>query len=247
MDFILNNSNAVFHWSGGKDSSLALFKVLQNSSFNIKELWTCLGEENERISMHGVRKSLLRQQAEQIGIPLKEIFLKEEIQMPEYNSLMAKNYRHSKLDGNENHVFGDIHLEDLRHYRESELKAQDLIGHFPLWQKDTTSLVKEFINLGFKAVVVCIDSRKLGREFLFRQIDAEFINDLPSDVDPCGENGEFHSFVFDGPLFKKPIKFEKGDVVFKEYQISQEPKNDCFKEIVKIEPAGFWFCDLIPG
>lgn len=245
MVFILNNTKAVFHWSGGKDSALALYKVLQSPSFEVKELWTSLSAENERISMHGVRKSLLQKQAEQLEISLKEIFLKEGIKMSDYNAQMADNYRESKSKGLEHHFFGDIHLEDLKTYREKELQAQKLKGHFPLWQMDTKQVVSEFIELGFKAIVVCIDSRKLGKEFLGRQIDAEFLGDLPKDVDPCGENGEFHSFVYDGPLFKKPIDFQKGEVVFKEYKISKEIKDNCFKKELKTDVAGFWFCDLI--
>lgn len=245
MVFILNNTKAVFHWSGGKDSALALFKVLQSQSFDIKELWTSLSAENERISMHGVRKSLLRQQAKQIGISLKEIYLKEEIKMSDYDALMAENYKDSRNRGLESHFFGDIHLEDLKIYRESQLQAQNLKGHFPLWQVDTKKVINEFIDLGFKAVVVCIDSRKLGKEFLGRKIDANFLKDLPEDVDPCGENGEFHSFVFDGPLFKNPIGFQMGEVVFKEYKISKEVKEDCFKTDLKTDVAGFWFCDLM--
>lgn len=244
MAFILKTKNSVFHWSGGKDSALALHKVIRGGSFEIKELWTSLSKPHQRISMHGVRRSLLEKQAERIGIPLKMIFLEENTSMPAYNDLMLKNYQKAKQNGNNHHLFGDIHLEDLKKYREEQLSLAGLTGHYPLWKKESRTLIHEFIELGFKAVIVCVDGRKLDKKFLGRTIDNSFINDLPEDVDPCGENGEFHSFVYDGPIFKERISFLIGEFVFKEYNIATTKEKDCFSKKVEEEPVGFWFCDL---
>ncbi len=229
---------AYFNWSGGKDSTLALYTVLQQAQFDIRYLLTTFNQEANRISMHGVRNELLVAQAESLNIPTKSVFLPSSSDMSEYESAMNNAIQEIKAEGISDCFFGDIFLEDLRAYREQKLKEVQISAHFPLWKRDTKELVREFIDLGFKTIVVCVDSSKLGEEFVGRVIDSQFLDDLPENVDPCGENGEFHTFVFDGPIFKNPIRFELGEKVIKTYSA----KN---KDHEPIE-YGFWFQDLIP-
>ena len=226
---------ALFNWSGGKDSALALYHTLRNSQFEVKHLLTSVNSETNRISMHGVRLSLLQKQAESIGIPLSLLSLPGEISMDEYDQLMADKMQGFLDAGISTSIFGDIFLEDLKQYREQKLAQEGLKGDFPLWQRNTKELVNEFISLGFKTMVVSVDGSKLDQSFVGRIIDESFLNDLPENVDPCGENGEFHSFVFEGPIFKKPIQFERGEVVGKEYKLSKETG----------KTVTYWFQDLI--
>ncbi|MBO6494399.1 MAG: diphthine--ammonia ligase [Roseivirga sp.] len=226
---------ALFNWSGGKDSALALYHTLRNSQFEVKHLLTSVNSETNRISMHGVRLSLLQKQAESIGIPLSLLSLPGEVSMEEYDQLMADKMQGFLDAGISTSIFGDIFLEDLKQYREQKLAQVGLKGGFPLWQRNTKELVNEFISLGFKTMVVSVDGSKLDQSFVGRIIDESFLNDLPENVDPCGENGEFHSFVFEGPIFKKPIGFERSEVVGKEYILSKETG----------ETVTYWFQDLI--
>ncbi len=229
---------AYFNWSGGKDSTLALYKILQNRQFDIRYLLTTLNEEADRISMHGVRSELLLAQAESLGIPSKKIHLPTSSDMQAYEAVMNRAIDELKAEGITDCIFGDIFLEDLRIYREQKLNEVAISAHFPLWKMNTLELVREFVDLGFKTIVVCVDSSKLDEEFVGRIIDHQFLADLPENVDPCGENGEFHTFVFDGPIFKKPIAFEIGEKVLKTYTTKNQEN----------EPIeyGFWFQDLIP-
>lgn len=229
---------AYFNWSGGKDSTLALYKALQNSQFDIRYLLTMLNQESDRISMHGVRSALLLAQAESLEIPTKIVQLPSSLDMQAYEVAMNSAIQDLKSEGISDCIFGDIFLEDLRTYREQKLQEVTISAHFPLWKLSTQDIIHEFLNLGFKTIVVCVDSSKLGKEFVGRVIDADFIADLPPNVDPCGENGEFHTFVFDGPIFKKPIHFELGEQVLKTYTAKNQ-------ENESIE-YGFWFQDLIP-
>lgn len=229
---------AYFNWSGGKDSTLALYRTLQNSHFDIRYLLTTFNEEADRISMHGVRRELLLAQAKSIGIPTKTIQLPSSSDMKAYETVMNIAIQELKSEGISNCLFGDIFLEDLRKYREQKLEEVSISAYFPLWEENTTDLVHEFVNSGFKTIVVCVDSSKLDESFVGRVIDHQFLADLPENVDPCGENGEFHTFVFDGPLFSKPIEFELGEKVLKTYESKNQDN-----EIVEY---GFWFQDLIP-
>ncbi|PWL30999.1 diphthine--ammonia ligase [uncultured Roseivirga sp.] len=226
---------ALFNWSGGKDSALALYHTLRNSQFEVKHLLTSVNSETNRISMHGVRLSLLQKQAESIGIPLSLLSLPGEVSMEEYDQLMADKMQGFLDAGISTSIFGDIFLEDLKQYREQKLAQVGLKGDFPLWQRNTKELVNEFISVGFKTMVVSVDGSKLDQSFVGRIIDESFLNDLPENVDPSGENGEFHSFVFEGPIFKKPIQFERGEVVGKEYKLSKKTG----------KTVTYWFQDLI--
>ncbi len=240
---------AYFNWSGGKDSALALYHVLQNKTVDVELLLTTVNAQVNRVSMHGVRVELLHKQAESIGIPIREIRLPETVSMEEYNKAMHQSVTTLVNEKFEHTIFGDIFLEDLRKYREQQLAPSGLQVHFPLWQRKTNDLLHEFLDLGFKTVVVCVKASLLDQSFAGRIIDKYFIKDLPSSVDPCGEYGEFHTFVFDGPIFKSPIKFSIGEKVYKEYQA---PKNsgenndhNCFSSN-PYPQMGFWYCELIP-
>ena len=205
----------VFSWSGGKDSVLALF-LLNREKFNVRTLITSISEEYIRVSMHGVRKELLEKQANSIGIPVITISLPKETTNEEYEKIMKREMLYFKSHRIYHVVFGDIFLEDIRNYRESNLSKIGMKAMFPLWKKDTMELAQNFINLGFKAIITSIDSKFLDGSFVGKIFDRDFLDSLPPNVDPCGENGEFHSFVFDGPIFSYPIKFQKGEIVFRE-------------------------------
>ncbi|MFP4024871.1 MAG: diphthine--ammonia ligase [Thiohalospira sp.] len=236
---MIKKNKAFFNWSGGKDSALCLFNILSKPNWDICFLFTTLNGKNKRVSMHGVSEILLEKQAESINIPLKKLYLPEQTSMDEYNLKMSNILSEAKADGIKHSIFGDIFLEDLRQYREKQLALAGLKAEFPLWGRETKSVAKEFINKGFKAIVVSVDNRYLDQSFAGRIYDDQFIKDLPQNVDPCGENGEFHTFVFDGPVFKKPIAFKKGDIVFKEYQSPDKSLPE--------QTIGFWFCDLNPN
>lgn len=230
---------AIFNWSSGKDSALALYKILQEEKFEITSLLTSINKEFQRISMHGIHVSLLEKQAESLGFPLVKLELPKEPSMEEYRDLMESTMNDFKQQGVTHSVFGDIFLEDLRKYREDQLVAVGMQGVFPLWKTDTKNLIEEFLNLGFKTIVTCVNETYLDKSFAGRIIDKNFIEDLPENVDPCGENGEFHTFTFDGPIFKNPITFEVGEIVKKTYP---KPKSGSDEENGDYV---FWFCDLM--
>lgn len=239
---------ALFNWSSGKDSALALYKILQNPEFKIEYLLTSVNQQFKRISMHGVRVELLQQQAESIGIPLEIMEIPEMPTMEVYESVMQQTLEKLKNKGISHSVFGDIFLEDLRQYREDKLATMGFEGVFPIWRIPTKELIQEFISLGFQTVVVCVNERYLDKSFVGRMIDQQFIDDLPENVDVCGENGEFHTFCFDGPIFQKPIDFELGEIVYRKYE---KPKTDssntaCDSDDSTAYDYGFWYCDLIP-
>ncbi|MFC7348124.1 diphthine--ammonia ligase [Chryseobacterium zhengzhouense] len=229
---------AIFNWSSGKDSALALYKTLQGDQFEITSLLTSINKEFQRISMHGVHVSLLEKQAESLGFPLIKMELPKEPSMEEYREIMSKTMSEIKSQDVTHSIFGDIFLEDLRKYREDQLQSIGMEGVFPLWKINTTELIHEFLDLGFKTIVTCVNETYLDKSFAGRIIDKDFIKNLPENVDPCGENGEFHTFTFDGPIFKNPITFEIGEIVKKTYPKPKSDENDEGEYI-------FWFCDLI--
>jgi len=240
---------ALFNWSSGKDSALALYKILRNPDFIIECLLTSVNQQYQRISMHGVRVKLLEAQAKSIGLPLKIMQIPEMPTMEAYDNVMSETLQEFKKQGITHSVFGDIFLEDLRKYRENQLAQIGFEGIFPLWKIPTPDLIQEFISLGFKTIVVCVNERYLDKSFVGRIIDQDFIKDLPENVDVCGENGEFHTFTFDGPLFSNPINFEIGELVYRKYE---KPKNEnssdtaCDTNTSEAFDFGFWYCDLIP-
>jgi uncharacterized protein (TIGR00290 family) len=230
---------AIFNWSSGKDSALALCKTLKENKFEVTSLLTSINKEFQRISMHGVHVSLLEKQAESLGLPLIKMELPKEPSMEEYRNIMSKTMSEIRQNGVTHSIFGDIFLEDLKKYREDQLQSIGMKGVFPLWKIDTINLIKEFLDLGFKTIVTCVNETYLDKSFAGRIIDEDFLKDLPKNVDPCGENGEFHTFCFDGPIFKNPIEFEIGEIVKKTYP---KPKTDNDNEEGEYV---FWFCDLI--
>lgn len=236
-----------FNWSGGKDSALALYHGRQNPAYSIEKLITSVNATYDRVSMHGVRTALLERQVSALNLPLEKLLLTDQPTMAEYNAAMAKMTGALNQDGFTHAVFGDIFLEDLRKYREERLSEQGLTAYFPLWKRDTTELIHEFIDLGFQTITVCVKASLLDESFVGRIIDRDFLKDLPSGVDPCGENGEFHTFVFDGPIFKEPIHFDIGEKVYREYQAPKNKENNCFLNDKPVsKEMGFWFCDLLP-
>jgi len=237
----------IFCWSGGKDSALALNRILQENRFEIAALLTTCTEHFERVSMHGVRVALLEQQARSIGLPLQKVFVSRQSSNEEYQQKMSDCLLAYKAQGVTACVFGDIFLEDLRRWREENLAQIGMRGIFPIWKVDSRELIREFIALKFGSVVCCINDAYLDATFVGRTIDAEFIASLPSDVDPCGENGEFHSFAFAGPIFQEAVKYEVGEKV---YRPIEETHPDATSSVCPTPEArrtkGFWFCDLLP-
>ena len=207
--------SVIVSWSGGKDSVLALH-FLNKDEFNVRTLITTISESYNRVSMHGVRKELLEKQAQSIGIPLLTISLPKDITNDEYEKIMKREMLYFKSQSVYKVVFGDIFLEDIRKYREANLSKIGMKAIFPLWKRDTKALAEKFIESGFKAIITSVDSKYLEGSYVGRQFDRDFLNSLPPNVDSCGENGEFHSFVFNGPDFSYPIHFQKGNIVFRE-------------------------------
>jgi uncharacterized protein (TIGR00290 family) len=237
-------TDCIFNWSGGKDSALALYHCLQNPELNIRYLVTTVNDAADRISMHGVRTSLLIQQAESIGIPLYQIRLPEMPDMATYDTVMTAHLTHFKNEGITHSIFGDIFLEDLRNYRDQRLAEVGMTGIYPLWKHNTGDLINEFLALGFGTVIACVQDHLA--EIVGKEIDHQLINNLPPHVDVCGENGEFHTFAFKGPIFKNEIKYKAGEKVFKEYKASANSDNSCGEGTDKIL-SGFWYSDLLPA
>ncbi|MDP2973633.1 MAG: ATP-binding protein, partial [Candidatus Diapherotrites archaeon] len=184
--------------------------------YKIAALLTNVTSGYDRISMHGVRRSLLERQVQSIGLPLEKVLLPKKSSNAEYESKMRKALeKYSKL-GVSKVFFGDIFLTDARKYRENQLAKVGMTAGFPLWKRNTKKLANEFIKQGFKAVITCVDSKVLGKEFAGREFNCQLLSELPANVDPCGENGEFHSFVYDGSIFKKLISYKKGRIVLRE-------------------------------
>jgi uncharacterized protein (TIGR00290 family) len=203
----------LFCWSGGKDSALALHALRQRAQIRIVGLLTTVTDTYDRISMHGVRRTLLLKQADRLGLPLHEVRIPPQCSNAVYQSRMEQALRVELAAGIQTVAFGDIFLADIRAYREQNLARLGMRAIFPLWKRDTGRLAREFSNLGFRAVVVSIDLKKLRRSCAGRELTPEFFRELPAGVDPCGENGEFHTFVFAGPIFRRPIDIERGEVV----------------------------------
>ena len=240
----MNRQPAIMNWSGGKDSVLALYHSLQSGQWDIRSLLTSVNEQHERVSMHGVRIDLLTAQAERLGLPLQLIQLPGDVSMETYDAQMQKTLQPFQEQGITHSIFGDIFLEDLRQYRETQLQRVNLTGAFPLWQRNTTELIHEFVDLGFRAVLVCVNEKYLPADFVGRELTLDLLKDLPKAVDSCGENGEYHSFVYDGPIFPSPISFIKGEVVRRVYTPSGS--TDCHSdEADRSWDTGFWYQDLL--
>jgi uncharacterized protein (TIGR00290 family) len=215
----------VLSWSGGKDSALCLHALRADPTVRVNALLTTVTDPYDRISMHGVRHRLLIAQAGAIGLPVTEARIPSGASNAQYEDAFGRALAAHRSGGVRRMAFGDLFLADIRAYRERQLAGLGMSALFPLWHRDTTELAHKFIALGFRAVLVCVDPRHLDASFAGRSFDADLLRDLPPTVDPCGENGEFHTFVTDGPIFEAPIACTPGVVVNRD---------------------GFVFCDLVP-
>jgi uncharacterized protein (TIGR00290 family) len=223
---MLREEKSLLSWSGGKDSALALSRIKNDENYRLVAFLTSLTKDYNRVSMHGIRQVLLERQAESLGLPLERVYISKNSSNEEYEFKMGSVLNKFIKNGVTSVVFGDVYLEDVRKYREENLSRIGMKAVFPLWGSDTSDLATEFMDSGFKAIIACIDSKFLDRKLVGREFDKAFLSELPTNVDPCGEKGEFHSFVYAGPIFKKEISFKKGRIV---------RRND-----------RFFFCDLIP-
>jgi len=223
---MVQRPKAIMSWSSGKDSAFALHEARRSGDLDIMGLLTTVTSSFARVSMHGVREALLDRQAEALGLPCWKVPIPSPCPNGVYEAEMARVLGEVAVLGVDRVVFGDLFLEDLRRYRETKLGAIGMSAVFPLWMRDTAVLAREMITSGLKATLTCVDPRKLDRSFAGRALDADLLAALPSSVDPCGENGEFHTFASAGPMFVKPIGVEVGEVV---------------------ERDGFVFADLLPA
>lgn len=229
---------AIMNWSGGKDSALALHRIRRQGRYQVQTLLTTVNGALGRVSMHGVRQELVQAQADRMGIHLASLSLPEETSMESYASQMADALTEWKQNGVTHSIFGDIFLEDLRQWREDQLAPLGLTGVFPIWQEDSKALLEEFWQSGFKTVVVAVNGQVLDQSFCGRVLDRQFVADLPPTVDPCGENGEFHTFVVEAPYFSQPIAYTQGETVERVYRFNNaagEPQT-----------STYFFIDLLP-
>jgi len=216
----------LFTWSGGKDSTMALYELQMTHGYEIAALLTTITEDYDRVSIHGIRQILLERQADSLGFPLEKVFISKNASNEEYEYKMRDVLEKYLSAGVSSVAFGDIFLEQVRKYRQDNLSKIGMTAIFPIWGRNTTELAHRFIDLGFKAVITCVDSNVLDKTFVGRVFDEQFLSELPSTIDPCGENGEFHSFVYDGPIFQKRILHTIGEVILRDNR--------------------FYYCDLIP-
>jgi uncharacterized protein (TIGR00290 family) len=217
---------ALVAWSSGKDSAYALWETQRQGELEVVGVLTTVTDAFERVSMHGVREALLERQAEELGLPCHQVRIPAPCSNEVYEALMGRALTEARAEGITHCVFGDLFLEDIRAYREQKLAPTGVEPVFPLWGRDTRELARAMIDAGIRAVTTCIDPRKLAPSFAGRAFDAAFLAALPSGVDPCGENGEFHTFVSGGPMFHDEIRVRTGEVV---------------------ERDGFVFADLLPA
>lgn len=213
-------------WSGGKDSCMALYALQRSGDFEVTSLLTTMTQDYDRVSMHGVRRELLARQAEALGISLHEVFMPAGASNAVYETAMADALAVHRARGARTVAFGDLFLADIRAYRDRMMAQSQMTAIYPVWGRDTRAFIGEFIGAGFKAVIVCVDLDVLDASFAGRPVDADLLAALPAGVDPCGENGEFHTFVFDGPNFARPIDISIGE---------------------RVTRGAFCFCDLTPA
>lgn len=202
-------------WSGGKDSAWCLRQLRQQNKYDIAGLLTTITEGFDRISMHGVRVSLLDEQATALGLPVRKVSIPQNCSNEMYEMIMADCLGECRKDEISAVAFGDLFLVDIRAYREEQMANTHLRALFPIWGEATEAMAQSFLSAGFRARVVCVDTRQLDIRFCGREYDEDFLDELPPSVDPCGENGEFHTFVYDGPCFESPVAIRSGDVVLR--------------------------------
>jgi uncharacterized protein (TIGR00290 family) len=206
---------------------MAAYQLLASQKYEIASLLTTVTEEYDRISMHGVRRSLLEQQADSLGVPLHQIMIPKDCPNQIYEARMREAVEHFKTRGITKVAFGDLFLQEVKQYRDERLAQAGMTGLYPIWMRDTGELVRTFIGLGFRAILCCVDTQAIDASFAGREIDQALLRDLPESADPCGENGEYHSFVYAGPIFKRPIPCHAGETV--------------------LRTARFNYCDILPA
>jgi uncharacterized protein (TIGR00290 family) len=226
---------AFINWIGGKNSTMALHHILKESIYSVQSLFTSISKPTNRVPINFIRNELITKQRFSLNIASRKIFLPENITNENYNALLNHELSIMKEKGITNAVYGDILLEEFCKYHEAQLNKLSMNAVFPLHNKDTKEIMNEFISLGYKAIVVCVNAEKLDKTFAGRILDNNFLNDLPANVDACGDNGEFHTFVYDGPIFKAPINFLKGELLFKENIAPEQNTLD----------KGTWVLDLL--
>jgi uncharacterized protein (TIGR00290 family) len=224
---MLGRESVILSWSGGKDSCMAAYQLLASQKYEIASLLTTVTEGYDRISMHGVRRSLLEQQADSLGVPLHQIMIPKDCPNQIYEARMREALEHFKARGITKVAFGDLFLQEVKQYRDERLALAGMTGLYPIWMRDTGELVSTFIDLGFRAILCCVDTQAIDASFAGREIDQALLRDLPDSADPCGENGEYHSFVYAGPIFKRPIPCRAGERV--------------------LRTARFNYCDILPA
>jgi uncharacterized protein (TIGR00290 family) len=213
-------------WSSGKDSAFALHVLASDPRFEVRGLLTSVDQTHERVAMHAVRRVLLREQAKRVGLPLIEVLIPSPCTNAEYERAMRNALAPQLAAGIEAVAFGDLFLEDVRRYRVEKNAGLGLDSVFPLWGRDTAELAREMLEVGQRAILTSVDPKQVPASFAGRAFDAALLDELPAGADPCGENGEFHTFVWDAPAFSAPIAVQAGEVV---------------------ERDGFVFADLVPG
>lgn len=224
---------AYFNWSSGKDSAFALYKAMKSETYDVQNLFTIIKKQGSKIAMHEIGIDLLKQQANAIGIPLTVLEFDLAASPDEYEKSIKTQMEKFKREQINTALFGDLYLQDLRNRRIENCKQQGIQAEFPLWNSKPDELLREFISLGFKSIVTCVDGSVLDESFVGRVIDEAFLRDLPSGINICGENGEYHSFVFDGPIFHKPVKFE----IIKRYYVD-------YPNETNTQQNRYWYLEL---
>lgn len=228
-------------WSGGKDAALALYKILQSEQYHVVSLHTTFDHALKRVSMHGIPEALAIAQAEAIGLPLERIYIEADSTRQSYEDAMAAFCLEQKEKGIEAIVFGDILLEDLKVYREKKLGEVGLKAIFPLWGASTQRLAEQIIEEGFKTMICCLNDQQLASSLIGKTLDKSILQEIAYNADPCGEYGEYHTFVFDGPIFNNPVSFIKGKIVSKNYEFKTENEG-----VVTKNSSMFWFQEVLP-
>ncbi|NEU07096.1 adenine nucleotide alpha hydrolase [Flavihumibacter sp. R14] len=229
------NENAVIFWSGGKDSAMALQKAREYPGLNIVGLVTTVTVGTGKTSVHEISEAAIERQAVQTGLPLTKMVVEEHPANSLYEQKLLELYRELKNKGVSTIIYGDIFLEDIKIYREDLLRKAGLKAVFPLWKLNSADLMQYFIRSGFKAITCCVNTSQLDEAFLDRMVDSSFLNDLPENVDPAGENGEFHTFCFDGPVFRHPVNFKTGNRHFRTFELrSGEQTTVCRVELIEV-------------
>jgi uncharacterized protein (TIGR00290 family) len=236
----MSKERIILSWSGGKDSAYTLYQLQQSERYEVAYLLSTFNGTLRRLSMHGVQESLIEAQAAAIGLPLLKVYVYESSN-DEYEQQMGAMLLRAYDEGIRTVAFGDIFLQDLRAYREDKMRQVGMDCIFPLWQRDTYQLVHDFIGQGFVTVTCCINDGYLDASWVGRVIDKAFVANLPTNVDPCGENGEFHSFCMAGPIYRQPISITVGEHTYKALPPITTPHPT---PIVDVGTKGFWYCEL---